>query len=62
MGPVVERWKAFELSREYLATAAFRFLDPAANDDELRTIHAQIRAGEDVDLRSQYAILAMAAE
>lgn len=54
------RWQAFELSRDYLATSAFRFLDPCARDEELRSIHAAISAGESMDLRNQFGLLAAA--
>lgn len=56
------RWRAFELNREYLAASAFRFLDTAAPDEELRSIYAAISAGQTVDLRTQFGLLAAAAE
>lgn len=56
------RWQAYELSREYLAASAFRFLDPAAGEEELRSIHAATSSGEFFDLRDQYGLLAAAAE
>lgn len=56
------RWQAFELSRDYLAASAFRFLDPTAGNDEICSIHAAIADGETVDLRGQYGLLAIAAE
>lgn len=57
------RWKAFELSREYLAASAFRFLDTGARDDELRSIYSAICGGATVDLHNQYGLLAtLAAE
>jgi site-specific DNA-methyltransferase (cytosine-N4-specific) len=51
------RWKAFELSREYLAASAFRFLDSAVRDDELKSIYTSISRGETVDLHNQYGLL-----
>ncbi|WP_256326343.1 DNA methyltransferase [Sphingomonas sp. NFR15] len=56
------RWKGFEVSREYLAASAFRFLDPTAGNDEICAIHAAIANGETMDLRRQYGLLAAAAE
>lgn len=57
------RWKAFELSREYLAASAFRFLDTGARDDELKSIYSTICGGATVDLHNQYGLLAtLAAE
>lgn len=56
------RWQAHEVSREYLAASAFRFLDPAASNEELKSIHTAICGGEEVDLRGQFGILAAAAE
>lgn len=54
------RWRAFEVNRDYLATSAFRFLDSQIGDVELRSIHASIAAGEAVDLRTQFGLLAAA--
>ena len=43
------KWLAFELSREYLATSAFRFMDNAT-DEELLSVHSDILANRTVDL------------
>lgn len=45
------RWLAFELELEYLAASAFRFVQPNTPDDQLRTLHAAIVAGESIDVR-----------
>ena len=39
------RWLAFELSKEFAAASAFRFVDRSATDDDIRTIYARILAG-----------------
>lgn len=52
------RWKAFELSREYLAASAFRFID-GAKDVELKTTFDRIMSGEVVDLENKQADLAL---
>jgi site-specific DNA-methyltransferase (cytosine-N4-specific) len=44
------RWLAFELSREYVASSAFRFLDGQNTHPEMREIFNRIEAGETVDL------------
>lgn len=49
------RWLAFELSREYVATSAFRFLDSRISEEEIRAIFARIYNGELVDL-SEYKL------
>jgi DNA modification methylase len=49
------RWLAFELSREYVAASAFRFLDKQNTQAEMRRIFDRIQAGETVDL-TEYLI------
>lgn len=49
------RWMAFELSREYLATSAFRFLDPRTSEEDMREIFRRVCDGESVDL-TEYTI------
>jgi DNA modification methylase len=49
------RWLAFELSSEYVAASAFRFLDRGNTPAEMRQIFDRIQAGETVDLK-EYAI------
>jgi site-specific DNA-methyltransferase (cytosine-N4-specific) len=44
------RWLAFELSREYVASSAFRFLDGQNTHADMREIFNRIEAGETVDL------------
>lgn len=56
------RWKAFELSQEYLAASAFRFLDPNASAKDIVEVHTAICEGQTLDLRSQFGLLAAAAE
>jgi DNA modification methylase len=43
-------WLAFELSREYVAASAFRFLDKGVSKAEMRQIFDRIEAGQTVDL------------
>lgn len=45
------RWLAFDLELEYLAASAFRFMQPNTPDDQLRSLHTAIVAGQSVDLR-----------
>jgi site-specific DNA-methyltransferase (cytosine-N4-specific) len=49
------RWLAFELSREYVATSAFRFLDRRITQDEMQQIFNRIKQGDPVELR-EYAV------
>lgn len=42
------RWLGFELSRDYVATSAFRFLDDGGSPAEMAALHARIEAGESV--------------
>lgn len=56
------RWRAFEMSPEYLAASAFRFLSKDAPVERLQHVHAAIIAGESVDLRSEAGLLGLAAE
>lgn len=44
------RWLAFELSRDYLATSAFRFLDGDNTHVEMRELYDRIERGETVNL------------
>jgi site-specific DNA-methyltransferase (cytosine-N4-specific) len=44
------RWLAFELSREYLAASAFRFLSGENTHPEMIELHSRILGGEIVDL------------
>ena len=44
------RWLAFELTREYVGTSAFRFLSKLNTQTEMRKIFDAIEAGETVDL------------
>lgn len=46
------QWLSFELSREYVAASAFRFLTKDNTTDEMREVHRRIEAGEMVDLES----------
>lgn len=56
------RWRAFEMSPEYLAASAFRFLSKDAPVERLKEVHASLLAGESVDLRSEAGLLGLAAE
>jgi DNA modification methylase len=44
------RWLAFEVSREYTAASAFRFLGNTNTHDEMNDIHRQMLAGRIVNL------------
>jgi DNA modification methylase len=44
------RWLAFELSREYIASSAFRFLDKQNSHAEMRKIFDRIERGETVNI------------
>ena len=44
------RWLAFELSRDYLAASAFRFLSGRAAHHDMAALHRRIMAGDTVDL------------
>jgi DNA modification methylase len=56
------KWQAFEMSREYLAASAFRFMDSQTTLEEQMEIHTAISQGEYVDLRSHSGLFAVAAE
>jgi site-specific DNA-methyltransferase (cytosine-N4-specific) len=47
------RWLAFDLSKEYVAASAFRFLTRANTHSEMRNLYSRILTGETVDL-SEY--------
>lgn len=55
------RWLAFELSREYVAASAFRFLNKQNTRSELRNIFDRIQAGETVHLTEHIAQLDLSA-
>lgn len=44
------RWLAFELSREYVAASAFRFLTKDNSHTEMRELYDRIESGKTVDL------------
>ncbi len=44
------RWYAFEERPDYLAASVFRFLPDSFSQQEVRTIHARIVAGETIDI------------
>lgn len=52
------QWRAFDLSREYLAASAFRFL-PGATDAELKATFGRIMAGDRVDIHPKQAALVL---
>src|SRR6266496_390676 len=45
------QWLAFDERLDYLAASSFRFFGEAATDEELKTTHDAILAGQTVDLR-----------
>jgi site-specific DNA-methyltransferase (cytosine-N4-specific) len=54
------RWVAYDLSREYLASSAFRFLEDAT-DTEIKLAFDRIMAGHSIGLRPKQAALAFEA-
>jgi site-specific DNA-methyltransferase (cytosine-N4-specific) len=56
------QWRAFEMSPEYLAASAFRFLDRDAPASRLQEVHSAILSGQVLDLRSESGLLGLAAE
>jgi DNA modification methylase len=55
------KWKAFEMSREYLAASSFRFHEGATERD-LKHVYDAILAGKTVDMTKETARLPFAAE
>jgi site-specific DNA-methyltransferase (cytosine-N4-specific) len=56
------QWRAFEMSPEYLAASAFRFLDRDAPASHLQEVHSAVLSGKALDLRSEFSLLGLAAE
>jgi DNA modification methylase len=56
------RWRAFEMSPEYIAASAFRFLDKDASASRLQDVHSAIKGGQTLDLRAESGLLQLAAE
>lgn len=56
------QWRAFEMSPEYLAASAFRFLNKDSPVSRLQDVHAAIAGGQTLDLRSESGLLGLAAE
>ena len=52
------RWRAYDLSREYLAASAFRFLGDST-DTEIKTTFDRIMGGHSVHLRPKQSSLAL---
>jgi DNA modification methylase len=48
------KWLSFELSRDYVAASAFRFLTKGNTPAEMRDVHSRIANGEVVDLDSYF--------
>ncbi|MBI5762779.1 MAG: site-specific DNA-methyltransferase [Planctomycetes bacterium] len=48
------RWLSFDLDLEYLATSAFRFVQPNTPEEQLRELYAAIMAGLPVDMRDYF--------
>lgn len=55
------RWLAYEMSRDYLAASAFRFMSQSTSETRLKEIFDAIVAGETVDLKSEAGLLGMLA-
>ena len=49
------RWLAFELSQEYVAASAFRFLTKDNDTEEMRGVYDRIASGKPVDLTRHMA-------
>jgi site-specific DNA-methyltransferase (cytosine-N4-specific) len=43
------RWLAFDVSREYLAASAFRFIDPDVPASTMKEVYADMLRGETID-------------
>jgi DNA modification methylase len=56
------KWKAFELSREYLAASTFRFLGEQVNDGDLDRVYRSVIDGMPIDLTKEAGRLPFAAE
>jgi DNA modification methylase len=56
------KWRAFEMSAEYLAASAFRFLDKDAPASRLQAVHAAILNGQPMDLCVEAGLFGVAAE
>jgi site-specific DNA-methyltransferase (cytosine-N4-specific) len=54
------RWKSFEMSREYLAASAFRFLDNV-REAEYRSIFESIMEGREIDLAPRQSVMKLSA-
>lgn len=52
------RWLSYDLSREYLAASAFRFLEDA-DDAELKAVFNQIMEGQSAELGPKQKVLAL---
>jgi len=48
------RWLAFEISKEFVAASAFRFVSRSASHDEIRSIYDRILAGDTVRLPDNF--------
>lgn len=48
------RWLAFDERLDYLAASAFRFLPKDTPEDEMRSVHGRILAGESVKLKTPH--------
>lgn len=55
------KWKAFEMSREYLAASSLRFHEEA-DEKDLKRVYDSIMAGKTVDMTKEAARLPFAAE
>ena len=52
------RWMAFELSRQYVGTSAFRFLSKQNTDSEIQALFDRVHSGESVDI-GEYVVQPM---
>lgn len=56
------RWLSYELSAEYLAASAFRFLGRDTPAERMVEVYSALCSGKIVDLRSEAGLLGLAAE
>ena len=52
-------WLAFELSKDYVATSAFRFLSEQSSPGEMRAIYDLVEAGGKVEVKNHIQILSL---
>ncbi|KEC72004.1 pvuII DNA methyltransferase [Rhizobium leguminosarum bv. phaseoli CCGM1] len=56
------RWRAFELSREYVAASVFRFLPSGLSDEEIAAVYHSVMNGAPVHVEAAPDLFSLAAE